>query len=49
MSLSPWEQDALDSIKDGLTDSDPGLVESRASCSHALMLIAGPLHCVAVA
>ena len=26
MSLSPWEQDALDSIKDGLTDSDPGLV-----------------------
>jgi hypothetical protein len=26
MSLSPWEQDALDSIKDGLADSDPGLV-----------------------
>ena len=26
MSLSPWEQDALDSIKNGLTDSDPGLV-----------------------
>ena len=26
MSLSPWEQDALDSIKNGLADSDPGLV-----------------------
>lgn len=26
MSLSPWEQDALDSIRDGLADSDPGLV-----------------------
>ena len=26
MSLSPWEQDALDSIKTGLADSDPGLV-----------------------
>jgi hypothetical protein len=25
MSLSPWEQDALDSIKTGLADSDPGL------------------------
>jgi hypothetical protein len=26
MSLSPWEQNALDSIKNGLADSDPGLV-----------------------
>ena len=26
MSLSPWEQDSLDSIKNGLVDSDPGLV-----------------------
>ena len=30
MSLSPWEQDALDSIKTGLADSDPGLVERLA-------------------
>jgi hypothetical protein len=30
MSLSPWEQDALDSIRDGLADSDPGLVERLA-------------------
>ena len=30
MSLSPWEQDALDSIKNGLTDSDPGLVARLA-------------------
>jgi hypothetical protein len=26
MSLSAWEQDALDSIKTGLADSDPALV-----------------------
>jgi Protein of unknown function (DUF3040) len=26
MSLSAWEQDALDSIKNGLADSDPALV-----------------------
>ena len=26
MSLSAWEQDALDSIKSGLADSDPALV-----------------------
>ena len=26
MSLSGWEQDALDSIKNGLADSDPALV-----------------------
>ena len=25
MSFSAWEQDALDSIKSGLTDSDPAL------------------------
>jgi hypothetical protein len=25
MSLSAWEQDALDSIRDGLADSDPAL------------------------
>ena len=30
MSLSPWEQDALDSIKTGLADSDPGLVARLA-------------------
>jgi hypothetical protein len=30
MSLSPWEQDALDSIKNGLADSDPGLVARLA-------------------
>src|SRR5262245_45631814 len=30
MSLSPWEQNALDSIKTGLTDSDPGLVARLA-------------------
>jgi hypothetical protein len=26
MSLDPWERDSLDSIKNGLADSDPGLV-----------------------
>jgi hypothetical protein len=30
MSMSAWEQDALDSIRDGLADSDPGLVEQLA-------------------
>lgn len=30
MSLSPWEQDALDSIKTGLADADPGLVARLA-------------------
>lgn len=30
MSLSPWEQDALDSIKNGLADSDPRLVARLA-------------------
>ena len=30
MSLSPWEQDALDSIKNGLTDSDPWLAARLA-------------------
>ena len=30
MSMSAWEQDALDSIRDGLADSDPGLVERLA-------------------
>ena len=30
MSLSPWERDALDSIKTGLADSDPGLVARLA-------------------
>jgi len=30
MSLSPWEQDALDSIKNSLADSDPGLVARLA-------------------
>ena len=33
----------------GSESARPFLIESRASCSHALMLIAGPLHCVAVA
>ena len=31
MSLSAWEQQALDSISDGLTGSDPGLVALLAS------------------
>ena len=26
MSLSAWEQDALDSIRNGLADADPALV-----------------------
>ena len=30
MSLSSWEQDALDSIKNGLADSDPGLTARLA-------------------
>jgi hypothetical protein len=30
MSMSAWEQDALDSIRDGLTDSDPALVARLA-------------------
>ena len=30
MSLSAWEQDALDSIKEGLADSDPALVARLA-------------------
>ena len=30
MSLSAWEQDALDSIKHGLADSDPELVAQLA-------------------
>ena len=30
MSLSAWEQDALDSIKNGLADSDPALVARLA-------------------
>jgi hypothetical protein len=30
MSLSAWEQDALDSIRDGLADSDPALVARLA-------------------
>ena len=30
MSMSAWEQDALDSIRDGLTDSDPALVAQLA-------------------
>jgi hypothetical protein len=30
MSLSAWEQDALDSIKNDLADSDPALVERLA-------------------
>lgn len=30
MSLSAWEQDALDSIKNGLADSDPALVAQLA-------------------
>src|ERR1700760_3737164 len=30
MSPSPWEQDVLDSIKNGLADSDPGLVARLA-------------------
>jgi hypothetical protein len=30
MSLSAWEQDALDSIKHGLADSDPALVARLA-------------------
>jgi hypothetical protein len=30
MSLSPWEQDTLDSIKTSLADSDPGLVARLA-------------------
>ena len=30
MSMSAWEQDALDSIRDGLADSDPVLVERLA-------------------
>jgi hypothetical protein len=30
MSMSAWEQDALDSIRDGLADSDPALVAQLA-------------------
>ena len=30
MSLSAWEQDALDSIKNGLADADPALVARLA-------------------
>src|SRR5213596_1661655 len=30
MSLSAWEQDALDSIKNGLADSDPALAARLA-------------------
>ncbi len=30
MSMSEWEQDALDSIKNGLADSDPALVARLA-------------------
>jgi hypothetical protein len=30
MSISPWERDALDSIKNGLADSDPRLVARLA-------------------
>jgi hypothetical protein len=30
MSLSAWEQDALDSIKNGLADTDPALVARLA-------------------
>ncbi len=30
MSPSPWEQDVLDSIKNGLADTDPGLVARLA-------------------
>jgi len=30
MSMSAWEQDALDSIRDGLADSDPALVARLA-------------------
>jgi len=30
MSLSPWEQDTLDSIKNGLADSDPALAARLA-------------------
>ena len=31
MSLSPWEQHSLDSIKDGLAGSDPGLAALMAT------------------
>ena len=30
MSLSPWEQDALDSIENGLAGSDPGMTARLA-------------------
>ena len=33
MSLSAWEQDALNSIKNGLADSDPALVAQLAMFS----------------
>ena len=33
MSLSAWEQDALDSIKSGLADSDPALVAAALASS----------------
>ena len=33
MSLSAWEQDALESIKNGLADSDPALVARLAMFS----------------
>ena len=41
MSLSAWEQDALDSIKNGLADSDPALVAqlamfTRLACGEAM-------------
>ncbi len=41
MSMSAWEQDALDSIGDGLADSDPALAArlalfSRLACGEAM-------------
>jgi hypothetical protein len=41
MSPSAWEQDALDSIKNGLADSDPALVArlamfTRLACGEAM-------------